>query len=100
MMNTHAIKIPPKRHSVLRFIDHIPSSIWNIMPRWMCRWYDRLADRVWRRFHVLKLSYGYGWSDVSNKILYANFDLLTEFVRKENPGEVIDWSSSQEDAAT
>lgn len=43
-----------------------------------------------RQFHLLDLRnkdfpYAKGWIDVSEKILLANFKLLTEFVEKEEP---------------
>lgn len=64
------------------------------------RWLPRRLEWVWdwidqrfiNRFHILKLSYGYGWRDTDTRLLYAMFDLLTEFVEKEKPFEHVDWS--------
>lgn len=66
------------------------------MPWWIRRPYDWVADRVWRRYHILKLSYGYGWMDIEHQLLYANFDLLTSFVEKEFYPGPVDWTHDEE----
>lgn len=49
------------------------------------------------RFHILDLrksgnDYTYGWRDTDSRMLHACFLLLVEYVEKEKPFEVIDWS--------
>jgi hypothetical protein len=77
------------------------------------------ADKAWywfvshfvpsRRFHMLDLRqpcnkedisnydcYRYGWADVSTKMLYAIFNLLGEFLNKENVHDLTGFYSREE----
>lgn len=49
------------------------------------------------RYHILDLrksgnGYSYGWHDSDTRMLHACFLLLVEYVEKEKPFEIIDWS--------
>ena len=72
------------------------------LPRWWSRYITRSWDTAWYwlrthtydRYHILDLRnqfYNWGWQDVSEKLLYANFNLLVEFIEGEEPFTVIDW---------
>lgn len=98
-MDEKEMRILPHKHPAVRGLRDISWLIRRALPWWIKRPYDWVADRVWRRFHILKLSYGYGWVDSDTKMLYALFDILTEFMEKERPGEVVDWAA-QEDTKT
>lgn len=57
-----------------------------------------------RRFHFLDLrqpqgvcdSYQWGWTDVDSKMLYAMFNLLGEYLNKEDPADLTDYYSLEE----
>jgi len=49
--------------------------------------------RTFRKYHVLKLHTKPGYSDVTERLIHANFCLLSEFVEKERPFESTDWST-------
>lgn len=53
-----------------------------------------------RRYHMLDLrqegGYRYGWNDVPEKMLYAMFNLLGEYVTKEEPHDLTKWHSQEE----
>ncbi len=60
-----------------------------------------------RRYHMLDLRqpclkgsdqecYRYGWCDVPDKMLYAMFNLLGEYLNKENPQEPIQWRTREQ----
>ncbi len=66
----------------------------NITYRLERAWYW-LRTHTMDRYHILDLRnafYRWGWQDVSEKILYANFNLLVEFIEGEDPFTVVDWS--------
>lgn len=54
-------------------------------------------------FHILDLRqpkgsdhYSYGWRDIPEKMLYANFNLLKDFLEKENPYDPSDDNTLEE----
>lgn len=53
-----------------------------------------------RRFHMLDLrqkdEYQYGWADVPQKMLYAMFNLLSEFLNKETPHDLTQWYTREQ----
>ena len=49
--------------------------------------------RTINKFHIVNLHTKPGYSDVTERLIHANFCLLAEFVEKENPFETIDWDS-------
>jgi len=53
-----------------------------------------------RRYHMLDLrqegGYQYGWQDVPEKMLYAMFNLLGEYLNKEEPNDLTQWYSREE----
>lgn len=67
-------------------------------------------DKVWywivshivpsRRYHMLDLrqegGYRYGWQDVPDKMLYAVFNLLGEYLNEEGPHDLTEWYSKEQ----
>ena len=57
-------------------------------------WYW-FVGKFFRKYHVLKLhgpSYDtYGYADVTSRLIYANFNLLVDFI--DNEADVINWDS-------
>ena len=51
-----------------------------------------IAYRTYRKFHVLNLGTKPGYSDVTERLIYANFVLLKDYVEKEEPFDRIDWA--------
>src|SRR6185369_1844514 len=53
-----------------------------------------------RRYHMLDLrqegGYRYGWNDVPEKMLYAMFNLLGEYLNKEEPHDLTQWHTREE----
>lgn len=54
----------------------------------------------WRRYHMVDIrstenGYTYGWKDTSDRLMYALFALLVDFVEEEYPGHV-DWNYDEE----
>ena len=53
-----------------------------------------------RRYHMLDLrqkgGYRYGWRDVDEKMLYAIFNLLGEYLNRENIADLTKWHSQSE----
>lgn len=53
-----------------------------------------------RRYHMLDLrqegGYQYGWNDVPEKMLYAIFNLLGEYVTKEEPHDLTQWYTQEQ----
>ena len=49
--------------------------------------------RTTNRFHVLKMpSMKPGWCDTDGRLLHASFTLLENYVEKEKPFKIIDWT--------
>lgn len=62
-------------------------------------WFKYRFIPSWK-FHIIDLrksgnGYTYGWRDTDSRMLHACFLLLVEYVEKEKPFEVIDWSSDE-----
>lgn len=80
------------------------------MPRWLGRWHHRLIETplYWlrthtiNRYHLVDLrndacDYRWGWIDRSEAVLYACFNLLRDFVEKENGLNChVDWQATTE----
>jgi hypothetical protein len=53
-----------------------------------------------RRYHLLDLrqkgGYRYGWQDVPEKMLYAMFNLLGEYLNKEEPHDLTQWYTREQ----
>jgi hypothetical protein len=53
-----------------------------------------------RRYHMLDLrqpgGYQYGWQDVPEKMLYAMFNLLGEYLNKESPHDLTQWYTREQ----
>lgn len=53
-----------------------------------------------RRYHMLDLrqegGYRYGWNDVPEKMLYAMFNLLGEYLSKEEPNDLTQWYTQEQ----
>lgn len=53
-----------------------------------------------RRYHMLDLrqegGYQYGWQDVPEKMLYAMFNLLGEYLNKEKPHDLTQWYTREQ----
>lgn len=53
-----------------------------------------------RRYHMLDLrqkgGYRYGWEDVPEKMLYAMFNLLGEYINKESHCDLTKWHTQEE----
>jgi hypothetical protein len=87
------------------FSDFIKYKLWY--PIWvpMDRAYYWFVSHVIpsRRYHMLDLrqenGYRYGWQDVPEKMLYAMFNLLGEYLNKENPMKWYDSEESYNDPA-
>lgn len=69
--------------------DYIKYNIWFTITRPIKRAHYWLISHTIRRYHILDLrqpdEYKYGWQDTDTRILYANFNLLNEFVKHEMP---------------
>ena len=48
------------------------------------------------QYHVVHLGTKPGYSDIVERIIHANFQLLKQFVEEENPFELLDWNHSPE----
>jgi len=53
-----------------------------------------------RRYHMLDLrqkgGYQYGWQDVPEKMLYAIFNLLGEYLHEESPNDLTQWYTREQ----
>lgn len=61
-----------------------------------------IRTHTYNRYHIIDIRdtrgdyYRWGWIDADNAILLANFKILTTFVEKEKPFDVINWDSDPE----
>ena len=52
---------------------------------------------AWKHYNVIKIkTMDPTWSDVTEKMLHANFQLLAEYIEEEKPFERIDWDATKE----
>lgn len=59
--------------------------------RWKCR--------LWKKYNVVRIkSLEPTWNDRDAVLAHAMFQILTDFMEKEKPGERIDWSYNEEHA--
>lgn len=64
-------------------------------------WYW-IRTHTYNRYHILDLrsntsyQYRWGWIDSDSKMMLACFNLLKEYIEKEKPFEIIDWSDNPE----
>lgn len=62
-------------------------------PAWYC-----VRSHTYRRYHYLDIrspanDYKYGWVDADHKLLLASMAILVDFIEKEKPFDVWDWSA-------
>lgn len=61
--------------------------------------YHWVRCHTWDRYHIIDIGksnphyYNWGWVDRDHAMMAACFQLLTDFVDKEKPFDVIDWES-------
>ncbi len=86
-----------KQYPVRYFLSETVPGIWrrNVVRHWNTA--QRWTYGFVYRYHMLDLrnkafDYRWGWVDVTDKMIYASFNLLQQFVEKEKPFERIDWS--------
>ncbi len=75
--------------------DTVPGWI-DVRYHWWIKnpWYE-FRCRVWNRYNVVTIkTLDPTWSDVLTKILHVNFQLLVEYIEKEEPFERIDWDAT------
>ncbi len=105
-----------KLHPIKYFIAETAAD-WFRYKIWLPIWWPIKDAHYWfishfvpsRRYHFLDLRrpcyknetynidcYRYGWKDVPEKMLYAMFNLLGEFLTKENPHDLTRWYSREE----
>ena len=86
------------------FVDHFDN---NIMERpktwWRKAWNWQplywLRCHTFTKYHMVDCrtpTYRWGWIDRSEMLLYANFNILVEFIELEKPDKFIDWRSDPE----
>ncbi len=72
------------------------------LERWFSRQQRKFNEAIWwvkyrvipkHKYHMLNLGTKPGYSDVCERLIHANFQLLKEFVEKENPLEEINWDT-------
>jgi hypothetical protein len=100
-----------EKHPVRYFIsetaaDFIKFNLWYPVYNPIKNAHYWIVSHTIRRYHILDLrqpknphsswSYRYGWCDVSEKLLYAIFNLLDQFVKNELPNL---YCPSEEEAA-
>lgn len=80
-------------------------TLWDRIRWW---WSRNITDRIywwkcrlWRKHnHVRIRSLPPTWTDCTEKLPHAMFQMLSDYMEKEKPGEVIDWSWCSEQANT
>jgi hypothetical protein len=74
--------------------------MWYSFTRWFTDWiYPAYNVRnLFKRHDLVKLPHIKPWeySDISEKMLYANFELIKEFIEKEHPEKHICWYTDPE----
>lgn len=99
-------KASEKEHKILYTLFHSIPRFFGV--RWyrVTQDYYHLKSKYITKPHHIKIEierfsehpgiHNYHWFDVDTKMLYGMFQLLVDFVEKEEAGEVIDWNSDPE----
>lgn len=92
-------------------VDDTPISLRERFSLWWkyeCRSLRKIRDawywirtHTYNRYHMVDVrnkrnGYSWGWLDVSEKLLFANFALLVDYVENEKPFLRIDWSWNED----
>ena len=69
----------------------IPRKFGALKMRISRRWY-KIRGAVWDRYNVIKIdTLSSTWNDVVEQMLHVNFQLLVDYIEKEEPFKRIDW---------
>lgn len=82
------------------FFEKIGNFFWY---RWRYRWhrikdaYYACKQRLLRKHHIVKTKLNpWGWHDTDERLLHASMELLIQFIKNEDPFEVVDWDHTKE----
>ena len=77
-------------------LAHLWRKFWGWQPMYWLRCH------TFTRYHIIDIRndyaepYKWGWIDRDRALLLANFKILVEFMEQEEPGKIIDWSTTPE----
>ncbi len=81
-----------RAHPIRFFLGYTIPGFWRSVVHWLVEAYWAVAHRVWRRYHVMRLSnpgggveYNVGWIDVDTKLLICCGRVITDFIERERP---------------
>jgi len=95
----HEWKEKMKREYPIRYFlfKTIPSEIRIFWSRRITQPWYYFKCWIWKHYNVVKIkTLDPTWSDVTEKVLHVNFQLLIEFIEGEEPFKRIDWDATKE----